>query len=482
MAHPQHAAPVVLPDGEIRAIVRAPARERWSWALYDFANTIWSMNIGSLYFATWLVVDLGASNASYSWATAISSLLMAASVPLLGAISDARRRRKPWVLWFTVVACAATAAIGFIGVHGGVPLYGEGVIGGTTRPEGYHIGGSALVLIVVAFTIANYGYQAAQPFYNAMLPELVPAEERGRLSGIGTAVGYIGTIVGLLLVVPFFNGQLPFVGPLSDGLLSVLRTVVPTTSLGGRAATFVPTAILFLIFSLPLFLFCRDHAPAPRGTPVRWREAFAEVGRTIRDAREHRGTLRFIATTFVYQDAIGTITLVLGLYAIEAVHFTQAEVNSLYILLTVPAVIGSYVCGRLVDRFGAKRTLVGVLSCWVGLLALMMALPGQLAFWIIGGAIGFIFGGVPTAERPMLLGLIPDRDAGRYFSLLLLSSRAAAFLGPLIWGYTVDGLQPSFGKGIAYRAAVGTVAVFFAIAVFMLRGVPDRRDASATAA
>ena len=479
MAHPQHAAPLVLEDGEIRAIVRAPARERWSWALYDFANTVWSMNIVSLYFATWLVVDLGASNASYSWATAISSLLMAASVPVLGAVSDARRRRKPWVVWFTIISCLATAAIGFIGAHGGVPLYGEGVVGGTTRPESYHVGGSILVLIAVAFTVANYGYQAAQPFYNAMLPELVPAEERGKLSGVGTAVGYIGTIVGLLLVAPFFNGQLPFVGALPERLLSALHAIVPTTSLGGRVATFVPTAALFLLFSVPLFAFCRDHAPAPRGTRVRWREAFADVGRTIRDARQHPGALRFIVTTFIYQDAVGTIAGVLGLYAIEAVHFSQAEVNTLYILLTVPAVIGSYVCGRLVDRFGPKRTLVGVLGSWVVLLGLMVALPGQAAFWIIGGTIGFIFGGVPTAERPMLLSLIPDREAGRYFSLMLLSSRAAAFFGPLVWAYTVDGLRPSFGASVAYRAAVVTVALFFAISVLVLRGVPDRRERTA---
>jgi UMF1 family MFS transporter len=478
MAHPQPATPLVLPDGEIRAVWRAPARERWSWALYDFANTIWSMNIVSLYFATWLVVDLGASNASYSWATAISSLLMAVSVPVLGAISDGRRRRKPWVVWFTLMSCVATAAIGFIGAYGGAPLYGEGVVGGTARPETYHVGGATLFFIGLAFTLANYGYQAAQPFYNAMLPELVPAEERGRMSGIGTAVGYVGTIVGLLLVAPFFNGQLPFLGALPERLLAALHAILPTTSSGGRVATFVPTAALFLVFSLPLVLFCRDHAPAPRGTRVPWREAFADVARTLREARQHPGALRFIVTTFLYQDAVGTIAAVLGLYAIEAVRFTQAEVNTLYILLTVPAVVGSYVCGRLVDRFGPKRTLVSVLSAWVVLLIVMMALPGQTAFWIIGAAIGFIFGGVPTAERPMLLSLIPDREAGRYFSLLLLSSRAASFLGPLVWAYTVDGLRPSLGTGFAYRAAVGTVMVFFAVSVLMLRGVPDKRERS----
>jgi len=33
----------------------APFRERLSWALYDFANTVFSMNVATLYFAAWLV-------------------------------------------------------------------------------------------------------------------------------------------------------------------------------------------------------------------------------------------------------------------------------------------------------------------------------------------------------------------------------------------------------------------------------------------
>ena len=208
--------------------VRAPGRERWSWALYDFANTIWSMNVATLYFSVWLISDLGASNTSYAIANGASSLLVALSIPVLGAISDARGRRKPWIVGFTLAACAATALMGLVG-QTMLPLYGDAVIGGVARPEAYHAGGAALAWLVVAFIVANYAYQAAQPFYNAMLPELVPPEELGTLSGIGTAVGYCGTIVGLLLVAPFFNGALPVpgTGPLPAGFVAFLRDVVP---------------------------------------------------------------------------------------------------------------------------------------------------------------------------------------------------------------------------------------------------------------
>jgi UMF1 family MFS transporter len=336
-------------------------------------------------------------------------------------------------------------------------------------------------MIVIAFTVASYCFQAAQPFYNAMLPDLVPPEELGRLSGIGTAVGYIGTIVGLLLVAPFFDGSLPLIGHVSAGAMRVLHSIFPTTSTGGRVATFLPTAALFLLFSLPIFLFYRDRNPAPRGTNVDWRRAFAEVRQTVRDARQHPGTLRFIIASLIYQDAVGTITFALGLYAIQAVGFTQGEVNKLYMILAVPTIIGSYVCGRLVDKLGAKRTLVGVLVGWSVMLVTIAFFPGRPAFWALGAVTGLIFGGVPAAERPLLLSLVPEKDAGRFFSLLLLSSRAGSFLGPVVWAITVDQLEPRFGTGVAYRAALITVAVFFAASLIALRGVPNKTGKAALA-
>jgi UMF1 family MFS transporter len=128
--------------------------------------------------------------------------------------------------------------------------------------------------------------------------------------------------------------------------------------------------------------------------------------------------------------------------------------------------------GRLVDRLGAHRTLMITIIAWILLLIAMVVVPTQRAFWMVGLGVGLIFGGVPTAERPLLLTLVPESEAGRFFSLMLLSARAAAVAGPLVWGLTVDGLEPSWGSGLAYRAAVITVAVMFGLSLLLLRRVP----------
>lgn len=437
--------------------------------LYDFANTIFSMNVATLYFSVWLVNDLGASNTVYAVGNGISSLLVVLSVPLLGALSDARRRRKPWVVGFTIAACVACAAIGVLG-QTTLPIVGEGTIGGAGRGAWYP-GFASVGWVLVAFIVANYCYQAAQPFYNAMMPELVPPEERGRLSGMGTAVGYVGTIVGLILVVPFFTGAFPVLGAIPASVLGALRSAVPFTSHAGRVSVFVPTALLFLLFSVPLFVFCRDRYPRPGR--VEWRRAFQNVAHTLRDTRQHPGLLGFILASFLYQDAIGTIVSFMALYAVKVMDFAKGAETTLFLGLTVPAIFGSYIAGHLVDRYGAWRTLVASIISWIVLLVALILVPTKGGFWIVGLLIGLIFGAVPTAERPMLLSLVPEREAGRFFSLMLLSSRAAAIAGPLILGLTVDLLEPGRGAGIAYRAGVVTIVLMFAASLLLLRKVPD---------
>jgi UMF1 family MFS transporter len=438
------------------------------------------MNVATLYFGVWLVSDLGASNMTYFIGNGVASLLVVLSVPLLGALSDARGRRKPWVVGFTLVSCAACAAIGILG-QATLPVAGESVVGGSALPAPWHPGIGTFTWVLIAFIVANYSYQAAQPFYNAMLPDLVPPDEQGRLSGIGTAVGYIGTIVGLVLVVPFFNGAIPLVGDLPASLLDTLHRLVPYTAHAGRVSTFVPTALLFALFSLPLFLFCRDRAPRRDQVPLDFRRAFRDVAHTVRDARDHHGALPFILASFLYQDAVGTIVSFMAIYAVKAMGFANGAETTLFIVLTVPAIAGSYVAGRLVDRIGARRTLVLTIFGWILLLVAMVVVPSQRAFWIVGLMIGLIFGGVPTAERPLLLSLVPEAEAGRFFSLLLLSSRAAAIFGPLVWSITVDVLEPTLGTGVAYRAAVLTVAVMFIASLLLLRLVPDKRPRASRA-
>jgi MFS transporter, UMF1 family len=435
---------LLQPDGRFRVLAPAPARERWSWALYDFANTIFSMNVVTLYFAVWIVTERGSSNTAYSLATSLSSLAVLVLAPWIGAISDASRRRKPWVIGFTLGCVAATLALAPLGRAPFSP-------------------GFALVLLLATFAVANTAYQLALPPYNAMLAELTTPGDRGKLSGLGTALGYVGSIAGVLLVAPFVTG--------GHGI-----------SAGGRVAAFVPTAMLFLLFSLPFFLLCRDHLAAARRDrpPVRWRAIAGELLATFRDARRHRGLTRFVLASYFYQDALGTAISFMALYAVAVLGLPAGGEIRLFVTLTIPAVVGAALAGRACDRWGPRRTLMAVLVAWIaGLLAIALA-PSLDGFWIGGFLVGFAFGGIWSAERPLLLTLVPEAEAGRFFGLLALSARAAAIAGPLLWAVIVDGLSAPLGANAAYRLAVASLAVMMAVALWLLRSVPDGAVAEAS--
>jgi UMF1 family MFS transporter len=109
------------------------------------------------------------------------------------------------------------------------------------------------------------------------------------------------------------------------------------------------------------------------------------------------------------------------------------------------------------------------------LLVLIVVVRNPIHFWIVGGFIGLVFGGVWATERPLLLTLVPAAEAGRFFGLLVLSARAAAIGGPLLWALIVDHLGGPWGRADAHRAAVAALLVLVTIGIVILRGVPDRR-------
>lgn len=424
-------------EGGLRVLAPAPFRERGSWALYDFANTIFSMNIVTLYFAVWIVTERGASNTAYSLATSLSSVAVLFAAPWIGAVSDASGRRKPWVVGLTLVCVAATLSLGPMAR---VPL---------SHPV-------SLVVLLAAFGVANTAYQLALPPYNAMLAELVPVSGRGRLSGVGTAVGYAGSIAGVLAVAPFVTGGLG----------------VPA---GGRAAAFAPTAGLFLLFSLPFFLYCRDHGERSRGTapPVRVSSLLKELSRAFREAGRYRGLRRFVVASYFYQDGLGTAISFMALYAVTVLGLPVGGEIKLFVILTIPAILGAELAGRACDRFGPRRTLSIVLGGWIAGLLVVALAPSLSGFWAGGFLVGLSFGGIWSAERPLLLQLVPAGEAGRFFGLLALSARAAAIVGPLLWAAIVDGVCRPLGVHTAYRIAVGSLALFMVVALILLRGVPD---------
>lgn len=392
----------------------------FSWSMYDFANTIFAMNVISLYFALWVTVDMKGEDILYSWALSGSMLLAAVSSPIMGTVSDRLGKRMPFLIFFTLICCTFTALIGLI---------------------------NKLFLGLLFFAIANFCYQTAAIFYNALLPEISAKGQIGRVSGYGVSLGYCGTIAGLVLVRPF-----------------VLRY--------GRQAAFIPTAILFLLFSLPCFLFVKDRLVDKRNKfELQIKEAFRKTKETLMHIREYPALFNFLIATFIALNAINTLMVFMSVYTKKVIGFTDPEIIIFYIVSTVFAILGSFITGFITDRFGSKRTLSIVLGLWCISILLAAISFSKTAFWVVGPLVGICLGATWTSARALVVDLSPPQMIGEVFGFYGLVGKSASIIGPLIWGVCVW----AFGfLGISrYRLAILGLLLFLIPGLIILQKVPN---------
>jgi MFS transporter, UMF1 family len=420
----------------------------WAWVLYDFANTIFSVTVLSLFFPLWVEERVGegaliSAPGLVNGATAVSALLVVLSAPLLGAVADLRQRRVPYMVVLTLVAVALTAAL--------------------------DLAGGVLVGLAV-FVAADLAYQSALVFYNALLPAVSAGRGEGRVSGYGTAVGYVGTILALVVLTYFVEN-----GETVRALLGPLGGWVETGEEANSNA-FLPTAFLYLIFSLPAFFLVPDPAVRAR-RPVSLRVAYRDVVRTLRNLGGYAGVGTFILATVLYTDAANTAIANMALYGRVVFGMDTGQVTVLLLFSTVFAVVGSAVFGFLCDRNGPKRTLLVVLVLWF--VAILLA-AGALGVWMLflaGPIVGIALGGMWTVGRVMLVALSPPEKLGEFFGLFSLAGKVSAVFGPAL---TVVLLFAFGGGPAAYRVSIGSLAVIMAAGIFFLLRVPDVRPAGAS--
>lgn len=432
------------------------------WISYDFANTIFSMNIVTFFFATWVVLDLGVEDIYYSLAYSASMIAVAFSMPGFGRRADRERGKLPRLRTFTLLCVMFTVLLSLCAL----------TVSNVTL---------VAFLTLACFAIANYFYEGGLTFYNALLADVSDESNVGRVSGIGVAFGYLGAIAGLLLVMPLTNG-------------SIIPGVV------GRQYAFLPTALLFLLFALPTSYWVKERKIVqvkplvPETFLSGWKEA-------LRESRHYPGVLRFLIADYLIEDAIATLIVFMAIYAEAVAGFVDADKVLLFVASTLFAFAGSLAFGWLSDRAGSKRSLLLAVGGWVLVLSAAIMLTSRTGFFMLGGFVGIFLGAVWTTSRPLLNSLVPREKLGQFYGLYTLSGRAAATVGPLIWGLVVlfgkadkplgrfalklldwlgVGDVQTYAATIHYRLAIASLLIVMLLGLFLLLKVPNRRRFDAT--
>ena len=421
-------------------------RQRWAggrksavgWALYDWANspftTVVTTFIFAAYFAEAVAPDKMVGASQWAFTQGAAAFVMAILSPILGAIADHGKGRKAWIVFWTLVMAAASAALWW-----GAP------------------GADSTALVLAAAFVGVISFEMGIVFYNAMLPGLAPASRIGRLSGWSWGLGYFGGLACLVLMLFLF--VLPDAAPfgLDRDSAEHIRIAGPVVALWA------------LVFSLPLFFFTADAPGA--GLPM-GKAAVAglrELRNTLVQVRKHANIARYLVARIFYIDGLNTIFAVGAIYAAAVFGMDTEQVLMFGILVNITAGIGAFAFAWLDDWLGAKPTiLIGVAGVTAAGIP-MLLIDDKAWFYILGGVMGLFFGPAQAASRSLMGLLAPKGREAEMFGLYAFAGKSTAFLGPWLFGVVTLAAGPRWG--------MATVVPFLVVGALILLTVDGGRPA-----
>jgi UMF1 family MFS transporter len=401
-----------------------------SWALYDLANTIFALGVGSLYFASWLTDEVGRlpsplrgnGDADLALAVAVDVAMVLVIVlgPWIGARSDHRGPRARYLVPATLLAVVPTFFLATASPLWSLALYGLALVG-------FNLG------VVV---------------YDAMLPDVSTPANIGRVSGLGIAVGYLGSVAGW-------------------GIGKILLDSY------GYPAVFRVIAVAFLAFAVPSFFFVKERPRAAAAGPApRLAGSLRRLAEAWKRTRKYPGVTRFLVGRFFYTDAVNTlISGFLTIYAIEEFSFSDAQVQDLLIVAIAGSIVGGFAGGRLVDKVGPRRLLHWALHAWVVAFGVGIAAGAtgwQSLGWPLGALGGVALGATWAADRVYMQRISPPRHLGEFYGLYATVGRFATILGPLLWGLVVTVF------GLPREVALVALTLLLVTGRVILQKVDDR--------
>lgn len=418
-------------------------RERVAWYLYDFGNSAYAavvlLAVYSAYFKDQVV---GGAEGSRLWGLSlgIAMLVVAVISPVLGAVADYSSSKKRFLFFFTGLACVATALLFFVGP-------GDIVTG------------------MLFFILAEIGYRSAQVFYNSLLPDIATEDDIGRISGLGWAIGSLGGIVCLVII-------LALIMLIGGGFIVRL--------------SFLITAAFYAASSIPIFFWLKEKGEPkkPENGSNYLKMGFKRVVETFHAVRKFREFIKFMVAFLIYNDGIIMALDFAAILGAVLYGMDQQQLIFLMIAVQVTSVIGAYLFGELSDRIGPKTSLIISLIAMIGAVTLMVFNKTLTGYFIIASFAGFALTGVQSVSRTIIGLFSPPGQSAEFYGFFAVAGRTSSFIGPTLYGilaaeaavwYVNSGLNLIEAEKAGQRAALLSILVFLIIGFIGLLTVNVRK-------
>jgi len=413
--------------------VMAHTKKIYAWAMYDWANSAYSLIIMAGFFPVlfksyW--ADGMSVNESSFWlgtGNTIAAIFIALISPALGALADRAQAKKRMLLLFTSLGVAMTAGFYFI-------ARGDWQLG--------------LVIYILSFI----AYSGITPFYNALIFHVCSAREFARVSSLGYALGYLGG--GLLLAFTAWMIMQPEWFGFAHKEDATL-------------ASFVLVALWWAVFSVPIFIFVDERKGANISGIKQQRSQWHELRRQFNHIRSVRTLWLFLLAYWFYIGAVGTVSRMGVDYGLS-LGFSSGVMITALLASQIVAFPAALLFGRLAERYRELPCILVCIFIYIVVCFALYRVQTATEFYLIAGLIGAVLGGAQALSRSMYAGMIPKEESAGLFGFYNLISRASVIPGPLLMGLV------SLGSGQS-RLSIFAVVALLLIGGVLLFLVRDKR-------
>jgi MFS transporter, UMF1 family len=407
------------------------------WAMYDWANSVYSLVITSTIFPAFyeamskdeaggaIVTFLGrkfVNTSLYNYALAFAFLVVALMSPLLSSIADYKGNKKKFMNFFLILGSASCSALFFF-------------------EKGY------LMLGIVCMVLACIGFWSSLVFYNSFLPEIAAPEDRDRISAKGFAMGYTGSVI-LQVICFVFVFKPELVG-------------------GNEESGTIQFRLCFLLvglwwFGIGQFSLSRLPASVPAGTGNQKNiltNGYKELSKVWKQLLRLPVLMRYLFAFFFYNMGVQTVMLAATLYGKSELKIPTTNLIISILIIQVIAIGGAFAISKLSEAIGNFKALMVCVLVWIGICIVAYFIPAEGIFQFYGLAVvvGFVMGGIQSLSRSTYSKLMPEtKDTTSFFSFYDVTEKIAIVIGMFSFGFITEltGSQ---------RSSVLALAVFFVV-------------------
>jgi MFS transporter, UMF1 family len=398
----------------------APKKVVNGWAMYDWANSVYSLVITSTIFPAYYesitgnntnneVLFLGrhfVNTALYNYALGVAFLIVAIMSPVLSSIADYKGNKKVFLRFFCSLGSISCALLFFFK------------------------GSNTIWIAIICTMIACIGFWSSLVFYNSYLPEIAAPEDRDKVSAKGFAMGYIGSVILQLICFVF---------------------VFKPEWFGMQGDATMPARFSFLLVGVWWFGFAQITLNVmPKGAPAAFRpeknifaNGFIELKKVFTQLKSLPILKRFLLAFFFYNMGVQTIMLVATLFGSKQLKLPTSKLIITILIIQIVAIAGAYIMAKLSEKFGNFQTLLSVVVIWVlvCLGAYEIAtihdkgVNAEMYFYVLAVVVGLVMGGIQSLSRSTYSKLMPDtKDTTSFFSFYDVTEKIAIVIGMFSFG------------------------------------------------